>query len=620
MTNNSFESTEPVNQIPDTEKSGPAASQQPAPADRGIPDSDMPQSTAFNGPSRPRMEPPYCRTLRSQFPLLWKVCLIYGICYVLFAYRNLDGIGSGIFAGISACVLLAVAKWLKDHPSEGETFSITFRADSIFYFVAAVLLSFGNCLTDSSFFLFFNHIGSFLLFSIACMKLFYNDKAWDFGQYTFLLFAFWMQTLEMVPVPFRDFGYYRKGTKKKLSATKRYVLIGIVLGLPILLVTTLLLASADQIFSDMLGKIFNFEIINDWLMKNLPENIVLLPCGFILYTLLIYLVFAALCRGELVAQERKPRMFGTAIAVTVFCMIDVVYVLFSGIQFLYLFAGGLPDGYVYAEYARRGFFELLFVALINFILVLSGNRYFVKNTALKISMTVTCFCTYVMILSSAYRMYMYIDVYHLTFLRVFVLWFLLLLTFFMAGSTISIYRENWNSFRYCLLILTVFYLVFSLSGVHGRIARYNVAQFEHDMQENRGGRVPVLEDYLPDGYMDSKSYAVALSSLKAAYGAELGKDNLEVISDYLQVSQHFYEYYWTEESREESEEYYDDYREDDDNVQDHYRDEFGEERYELKKSAAIYDKKIPNSIFMWKHFNFVENACYQRCKATEGQK
>lgn len=577
----------------------------------------------MDGVSQEKMEPPYCRTLRSQFPLLWKICLGYGICYFLFAYGNLNGIGSGIFAAISAGCLLFVANWLKVHPCEGEKFSITFRAETLFYFVAAVLVSLGNCLTDSSFFLFFNHIGSFLLFSIACIKLFYQDREWGFGKYAWMLFSFWMQVLEMVPVPFRDFGHYRKGARRKISDTKRYVFIGIVIGLPILFITTLLLASADQVFSHMLESIFDFSILGHWLENNLPENIILLPCGFILYTLLIYVIFAALCKGGFGEQQKREVRFGTAIAVTVFSMIDVMYVLFSGMQFLYLFAGGLPDGYVYAEYARQGFFELLFVALINFFLVLIGNQYFEKNNALKVAMTITCFCTFVMIVSSAYRMYMYISVYHLTFLRVFVLWFLLLLAFFMTGSTISIYKENWNSFRYCLLFLTVFYLIFALSGVHGRIARYNVVQFEQDMQgdikQNQGKRVPVLEDYLPDGYRDSKSYAVVLSSLVERYGDALGRQNMELITDYLHISEHFYEYdYYGVYQESEYDDTDDDSNyEEDEEMGEYESDDNREDGYVLERTAALYDKELSCSVFLWKHFNFVEDSCYRACKAFE---
>ncbi|MBO5087926.1 MAG: DUF4173 domain-containing protein [Lachnospiraceae bacterium] len=563
-------------------------------------------------------EKPHCKTLRNQFPFMWKLCLTYGFCYLLFAYQNTDGIGSGIFALVSAYFLLWIAKKLKGNPIDGEHLAIAISTESVFYYLAAVLISFGNCLTDNGFFLFFNHVGSFLLFSIASIKLFYKDKQWDFGKYTSILFSFWFQTLEVIPVPFRDFTAHRKGTKKKMPDSVRYVIIGILCGLPILIVTTLLLGSADRVFSNVIESIFDFEAFTEWFFSHLTENMFILPCLFIFYCFLLYLVIAALCKKNLSEEVRMPKKHGVLIAVTIFIMIDVMYVLFSGIQFVCLFIGIMPSSWEYAEYAREGFFELLFVALINFFLVLFCNRHFNKNGVLKVLMTITCLCTYVMIASSAYRMWMYVDVYHLTFLRVFVLWFLAMLCFFMAGSLISIFKEKWNTFRYCLFVLTCFYTVFALANVDKQIAKYNVAQFEKSLpeiahtyaahlQESPTAQqssydvvysqfletnIPSLYVYLPDGYEESKAYATVLYDLYAHYGLALDEHNISTITDYFSMRHHFYLY-------------------------DYERSSYEHDHYVLDENTAIYDTDVSNSIFMWKHFNFVEYDCYRLCKLQE---
>ncbi len=524
--------------------------------------------------------------LSIHFPFMWKLCLCYGVCYLLFAYRNLDGIGSGIFSAISAAFLLLIARRLKNQPEEAQTFSIHISWECIFFFLGAVLISIANCTTDSSFFLFFNHIGSFLLFSIACIKLFYDDRKWDFGKYTATLFSYWMQTLEALPLPFYDWSLYRRQENKKMSPTLRYTLIGGAAGLPILLVTTLLLASADRIFSDFLKNIFAIDIIFSNITEHFMQNIILLPCGFILYTLLLYIAIAALCRGGLKKEMAVPARYATPIAITIFTMIDVIYVIFTGIQFIFLFGGVSLSAYEYAEYARQGFFELLFVALINFFLVLFCNKHFVRNTALKTVMTITCLCTFVMTASSAYRMILYIQVYHLTFLRVFVLWFLLLLSFFMAGSILSIYKENWNSFRYCLFVLTVFYAIFALSRTDNIIAEYNTAQFEkelHAFTDGERNELPALDTYLPDGYIYSKAYAPALADLAEKYDGALGEENAELLDDYFSIENFFYE-------------------------------EYSMDSDSLEPSARLYDSGLSVSIFTWKHFNFTENTCYRMCK------
>lgn len=59
-------------------------------------------------------------------------------------------------------------------------------------------------------------------------------------------------------------------------------------------------------------------------------------------------------------QEKKALGKADAsIAITFMTLLTLVYAVFCVIQVVYLFANGLlvlPDGFTFAEYARRGFF------------------------------------------------------------------------------------------------------------------------------------------------------------------------------------------------------------------------------------------------------------------------
>lgn len=90
--------------------------------------------------------------------------------------------------------------------------------------------------------------------------------------------------------------------------------------------------------------------------------------------------------------------------------IAVLYLLFSAIQIVYLFIGNmqLPAGVTYAEYARRGFFQLLFVCVLNLAAVLSIQSYFKENRVLKALLLAISGCTLIMTASSACRMLLYI--------------------------------------------------------------------------------------------------------------------------------------------------------------------------------------------------------------------
>lgn len=165
----------------------------------------------------------------------------------------------------------------------------------------------------------------------------------------------------------------------------------------------------------------------------------------------------------------------SSIAVTVILLITLLYLVFCGLQLMYLFSNGLfalPEGYTFAEYARRGFFELLAVAMINVVLMLIATAYFEESKFLRRLLTLMTICTYIMIGSAAYRMLLYIGAYHLTFLRLFVLLALVILSLILAGVIIAVYRKSFPLFRYCVAVITVCYLAFAFSKPDYYIASY----------------------------------------------------------------------------------------------------------------------------------------------------
>jgi hypothetical protein len=76
--------------------------------------------------------------------------------------------------------------------------------------------------------------------------------------------------------------------------------------------------------------------------------------------------------------------------------------------------------------------------------------------------------------SSGYRMVLYIDSYGLTFLRLFVLWALIVIALVMAGVTASIYKNGFEMFKYVFVLVTVAWIVFSAMHPDYFIARYNL--------------------------------------------------------------------------------------------------------------------------------------------------
>lgn len=152
------------------------------------------------------------------------------------------------------------------------------------------------------------------------------------------------------------------------------VLRGVLLTIPLLLIFGALLASADSIFSDMLGSAF------DWIKFDLPDDLFSHVGNVLLLTWFgAAALWHALARSsrQLEIEPDKPLIqpfLGMTEAMIVLVSLNLLFATFLLVQFRYFFAGSANvhiNGFTFAEYARRGFFELVAVALIASLLYFS---------------------------------------------------------------------------------------------------------------------------------------------------------------------------------------------------------------------------------------------------------
>ena len=190
----------------------------------------------------------------------------------------------------------------------------------------------------------------------------------------------------------------------------------------------------------------------------------------------VILILTFLCKNSIKEEVKDSRKLNPLLGIPVASIITVVYLVFSVIQIVYLFMGDmqLPEGYTYAQYAREGFFQLLAVSILNLIIVLVGLYFFKPNYFLNLVLTLMSLCTFIMIASSAMRMIIYIQYYYLTFLRILVLWSLLVLFLLFVGVILYIFKDNFPLFRYSIIIVTCLYIGLSFSHPDYWIAKVNL--------------------------------------------------------------------------------------------------------------------------------------------------
>ena len=401
------------------------------------------------------------KLMKKQFSFFAPFTAVYALFYAFCLYRNASGITYPFFVAGTLCYFFLSMKKL----------GVPYKKDSLFYVISILLLGISNCCTDSPQLLWMNKLGIFLLTFILILHTVYYDAGWNLPKYLGAILRTMGKTIACLFSPLIDLASFYDAQKQKKSDKKNYILyimIGFSVSIPILIVMTVLLCSADVVFRSMMENLFYFDIS----LTGIFRVIFLITTVFFVS----YALLSALCKKTVSEEVSEKRIGEPIIAITVTGMLSVIYLLFSFIQIFYLFIGNmqLPDGYTYAAYARQGFFQLLAVCIINLILVLLCLHFFKDNLILKIILTVISGCTFIMILSSALRMFMYIATYNLTFLRFFVIWSLVVIFLLMTGITITIYFQRFPLFFYSVAVVTVFYIGLSFSHPDYWIARYNL--------------------------------------------------------------------------------------------------------------------------------------------------
>ncbi len=154
---------------------------------------------------------------------------------------------------------------------------------------------------------------------------------------------------------------------------------GLVIATPLVVVFGALFMSADAVFAKLVANVFRFDV--EWIAGHIVLFSILAWLstgylrGFLTGTDLPPL--RVLSRdGALFAFVPKRPALGITEVATALAALDLLFLLFVMVQFRHLFGGDalvqVTPGLTYAEYARRGFFELVFaVALVVPILLVA---------------------------------------------------------------------------------------------------------------------------------------------------------------------------------------------------------------------------------------------------------
>jgi hypothetical protein len=270
------------------------------------------------------------------------------------------------------------------------------------------------------------------------------------------------------------------------------VLRGLVLAVPVVLVFALLLSAADPVFERALKYLFDIERLPEYLFR----GAYILIGMYLLAGVFLHAILSS--REEWLPGQDHPRIqpfIGFVESAVVLGSVCLLFAVFVVIQFRYFFGGMeniTAEGFTYAEYARRGFGELVAVAFFSLMLFLGFGSLTRREDPLRRSIfsgigVFLVVMVLVMLVSSFRRLTLYEDVYGFSGLRlythVFILWLGILLVAVTALEIAG--RIRWFSAA-AITVAFGFTLTLALLNVDATIVRLNgLRSYEADTEWSR---------------------------------------------------------------------------------------------------------------------------------------
>ncbi|MCL2785473.1 MAG: DUF4173 domain-containing protein [Propionibacteriaceae bacterium] len=291
-------------------------------------------------------------------------------------------------------------------------------------------------------------------------------------------------------VPFSNAGSWFAGIRGLMRGNKTttrviLALVGVLIALPVIAIVLILLMSADanfQMWMENVGQVF----IDLDVWGVIWKLSFAFPVGLYLFALMYgnahKMGTDSLNKENLTqaaASTRKISLIAISTPMALLCVIYVVFFSAMGSYFFLAFQrrAELPPELTYAEFARRGFFELAVVAGINLgVLVftyLFANRKDSYPRVLRILGAALSGLTILLIVTSISKMLLYVDQYGLTRLRVYTTWFMCVL--FIIFVLLFIWHIRQFKIGTPIIGVTVVaFLALTWANTDAMIANYNV--------------------------------------------------------------------------------------------------------------------------------------------------
>ncbi len=439
------------------------------------------------------------------------VSLILGLLFDYFFYGKIPGIAFPVYVILVIAGLFAVASIFKKQVGK----RVIWLLIPLIFFSAMVFVRSSGLLT------FLNVSASFLLLLVIA-EVSFGEKVKNFlvGDYVKILFL----PFKFIRPLFQTLSdlFSLRGINKDRKVLSQ-VIRGVATAIPVLVIFLLLFSSADLIFQKYVSDLITIDIEPETVFRYIQ----------ILFATLVYIgAYSYIFRkteNQIAAQQNnKTYSLGHIESSILLGSVNVLFFVFILVQLAYLFGGETnisAQGFTYAEYARRGFFELIAVAIISLLLLLTAEKYIAKKETghvlgFKILSGALVVQVILIMASALTRLSLYEEAYGFTTLRLYSHGFIFLLAVTFCLLLYKIYkdkRENAFAFR-VFISIALFLAVMNFLNPDAFVARRNIERFAVTGKLDVYYLSRLSEDAIPDTV---RVLSISNEDLRKSFAREL---------------------------------------------------------------------------------------------------
>ncbi|HTE57907.1 MAG TPA: DUF4173 domain-containing protein [Verrucomicrobiae bacterium] len=431
--------------------------------------------------------------MKRRAPLIAAVSFLLGLVFDWLFYGRVPGISVALYASL----ILGLTFYFAERFKKPLDLAIAWLTPVVAFFSLMVFVRANALLTVINIF-----IVMYLLLVVARLAYLPDQglRQYTISRYLGLMFSLPRNFMSEAWRFLLGLAASRTASKPKSAAAP--IIRGLLLSVPILALFMILLSSADLVFKQYIGSLFNPSVSAETIFR---WGLI----GFVtsLFAGAYALIFMPTDKPQIPTPAKKSPGLGAMESSIILGSVSTLFLVFVVVQLAYLFGGSdhiASTGYTYAEYARKGFFELIAVAAISFALILTIKRATAlrtksQNLTFKWLSSVLAAEVTVIMLSAHMRLGLYEETYGFTTLRLLSHLFVVWLAAAFGLLVFHIIRSNSNNhFAFQLFIsILCFFALINIVNPDAFIARQNINRFNDTGKLDLRYLSTLSEDALP---------------------------------------------------------------------------------------------------------------------------